>query len=612
MNPAPNHANFELRAYEASLGQLTASIAIQIQNFNIKIHQDIDSFKNYISRQYDEFKTVIIGEIDQFTTLQDSKHLSETVQTTSSADKAIQNINERPVDLSIVKLEVKSPEKLCPDRVLSAQSFSVAPQIVQQTAPIDTIEQQFIQSNPQSLQNQQTSDHFSNIWPFEIEQISSQIKFEPSESPPPPLNINNLSSGQQQKPSHTEISESIIEPLPNISQQAPIRKTNSDITTTSKSSSKYLKSSKDRSSLSTKSHNPKSKSNTPKDLKESKHRSSTRAASSKFLSKDRTSKRSRSRSAERSNSKIKRLKSTSDSTSSIESFAFGHPSNHFASQKSFKVFLVKCIRCRDCRKDFPNRLEYDAHFLADHGILPHICPQAGCTLRFKSLNSLFDHMNSSVLHRRLAEWNCYICDAQCTTAIKLSKHADNAHLFGQFQCTAPGCNFVGSFKCEVFKHSTEEHYSTDGTLRDASKLLQDRFKAVTKTASFFNSQHKYRANKIMCSVKDCKFECSFKLGDAKLKNHLKIEHGFKHHRCSGCDQSFDFRNDLKIHVKKNHTADSWRCSQCSSVLGNGFELNEHNVIYHYRGDYSCRKRDCHFSASLIIDVISHYDQEHDN
>ncbi len=327
MNRSSNQASFSMEDCDPALNQLKIGISSRINDFKERINQEIACFEEYIFKQYEDFRCLVIRQVDEFTTLQAERNL----QMTKANSNTNQIKEEKPLDLSNISFKAV---KQLPDQVESHMLVN--------------------KSKSQQLLGQ----------------------FKPSENLSPFI-ISNISSAKQlYDPPATERNESVFEPKPNILQQ----NLNEESTTepdTSKCSSKLVKLPQDSSKGSSTSN-----SSVAKIENENENNPSTSLG---LYSNDRTKKKSRSRSTERNNRKRGRSHS-SDSTISISSQEmcdFDGPSNHFALPKGIKTFLVKCISCQDCGKDFKTQLKYEAHFLAAHNILPCQCPQAGCDLEYR-------------------------------------------------------------------------------------------------------------------------------------------------------------------------------------------------------------------------------------
>lgn len=165
-----------------------------------------------------------------------------------------------------------------------------------------------------------------------------------------------------------------------------------------------------------------------------------------------------------------------------------------------------------------------------------------------------------IQHSFGCHWKCSKCSKTFGDGYALLNHNEFEHALGKYQCSVEGCDFIASYKVQIFSHFLI-HYDKFGALKEGVVIRPEaikphsewkrenegqsnsRSKKLDMRITFENSDYKYTTTKLLCPVKSCDFECIYQGDNYQLEKHNLEVHQVSLYSCSApnCSESFNFR-----------------------------------------------------------------------
>ena len=270
------------------------------------------------------------------------------------------------------------------------------------------------------------------------------------------------------------------------------------------------------------------------------------------------------------------------------------------------------FKCSQCPKEYPIQSELNFHIQVAHMERTLKCPE--CTKFFPVQKLLKKHLE----HCHNADTNpkkifaCDKCDYKVTVKKTLQDHFDVKHngikpccTFCDFQTTSPSLlrrhtKFIhkNGSKCTLICDECSFEGKNWKDYREHLKSLHlDIYQILTGIKKTFESIYN---NPLKRNVKctECDKTFSF-IQDMKI--HVKAVHEGVKYKCDQCDFQSGYKNFLRNHIKRVHKLYRHKCSQCDKSFDVSTKLRHHIQVIHEGLRYVCELCNCKYSRKRRLD-----------
>ena len=270
------------------------------------------------------------------------------------------------------------------------------------------------------------------------------------------------------------------------------------------------------------------------------------------------------------------------------------------------------FKCSQCPKEYPVKSELNFHIKVVHTEKTLKCPE--CSKFFSLPKLLKKHLE--VCHNAdykpaEAKFVCDKCDFKTAVKINLQDHIDVKHNGIKPCCTY--CDFQTINPSLLRKHTKIIH-------KNGSKcnLICDECSHEGKNWKDFrahlkSSHPEYFKEKVLVgndeaiyndplkrNVKCTKCDKTFSFFQ-DMKKHVKAVHEGVKYNCDQCDFQSGYKNMLRNHVRKVHEHYRHKCSQCDKSFVSSNELRHHIQVIHEGLRFVCDICNCEYSRKRRLD-----------